>query len=250
MKGKENLQTAIATLFEPIENKWDADYVGGNAFGDALRSTSQLLVIMQSSFLSGKETTEPAGGNGAFTTSSTTRFSSLPLSPAGILNLLSSFLRLVTIFDYLLIRLLEKSHHTDGKGASSSPNPYSGSSPQTLPGLHLLADFPLHQRSLQIKILIQKILHQFEIIERILGLPVQLRISDRQDDYWTGLLHSDEIGSNLLKFMGGRLNLSTPRLSVPTSSLFPERNQSPVPGSLPSLRENIARLRQLAHMDI
>ena len=67
---------------------------------------------------------------------------------------------------------------------------------QTLPGLYL-AGFPVQQSSLQIKILIQTIQHQFEPIEKALGLPVEMRVSERKEAYLNGLLDG-ELENNLI----------------------------------------------------
>ena len=101
-----------------------------------------------------------------------------------VLHLLSSYLQIVAIFDGLFHQLYEL------QCRSGAPSPWLVTGLQTLPDLRL-AGFPVQQGSLQTKILIQAIQHQFELTEKILGLPVELRVSDRREVYRMGLLQND-----------------------------------------------------------
>ena len=71
---------------------------------------------------------------------------------------------------------------------------------QIVPDLRL-AGFPLQHGTLQIKILIQVIVHQSEMIEKALGLPVEYRVSGRQEHY-TGLLGGREARGLVKAVMG------------------------------------------------
>ena len=62
----------------------------------------------------------------------------------------------------------------------------------------------MEQGSLQTKILIQAIDHQFELIERSLGLLVELRVSDRREDYHSGLLQNEWAMSLLQAILRGQ----------------------------------------------
>ena len=201
-----------------------------NAFGDALCSTSEYLTILQSyGHARGVRSTVGPERH-------TPPLSIHPqpsLSFACILNLVSSYLRIIAIFDRLFQLLHDQFRNSDGSTLSAEYDM------QTLPGLYL-AGFPVQQSSLQIKILIQTIQHQFESMEKALGLPVEMRVSERKEAYPNGLLDG-ELARNLIQatFMkqidqplNGR---RTPR---------PDANGA-VPGSSASLKENMSRLKQL-----
>jgi hypothetical protein len=57
-----------------------------------------------------------------------------------------------------------------------------------LPQLKLAAGLPVHEASLQIKILVLAISHHFETMEQLLGLPAELRVSLQPDTGIRGLL--------------------------------------------------------------
>jgi hypothetical protein len=114
---------------------------------------------------------------------------------------------------------------------------------QTFPGLQL-AGFPVQQRSLQIKLLIETVVHQFEMIEKILGLPVELRVSDRRDGYSTGLLSAlgSQFGGSLMDLVMPQVN-SAGALSAAALMPYP-------PGSLASLRDSLSKLRRFVETSI
>lgn len=183
-------------------------------FGDALCSTSEFMAIIESKH-DDTELDDP----------SAMHESHWPLIDLSCgLNLLSCYLLTVAVFERLVLRLYEQmtSGNETPTSVSSSASHLAG--PQTLPGLHL-ANFHVQQSNLQTKILMQIIEHQFEMIERSLGLPVELRVSSgRGEPYECGLLQSG-LDEGLLQ-------------AVIT-------HHSPVSGSLASLRENILKVRQL-----
>ncbi|EED16623.1 hypothetical protein TSTA_016990 [Talaromyces stipitatus ATCC 10500] len=96
------------------------------------------------------------------------------------LNLISAYLQLVQIYEELfscLSRKLFSGHNGDVFDL------------QIFPQLQL-AGFSVQQGNLQIKIFIQATIHQFEMIEKALGLPPDLRVTDKQDAY-VGLLEDE-----------------------------------------------------------
>ncbi|KAK1908804.1 hypothetical protein P3342_009655 [Pyrenophora teres f. teres] len=146
------------------------------ALGGVLQSTKAYIHILQG--LSNCAELHP---DSASTTSPPT----LPF--LCVLNLTSCFFRIVDLFNILLSNLaLELLTH------SLSPSPSSSSSAATptlqiLPELNL-AGLPVHEVSLQIKILLLAITHHFETMERLLGMPVELRVSECGNDNIYGLL--------------------------------------------------------------
>ncbi len=205
------------------------DQSNSNAFGDALCSTSEFLAILQSY---GRADAGPSsvGSNHRRTASNTTSRPSIGF--VCILNLLSSYLRIIAIFDSLYLRLYELLCCS----TTSSPESSAGAGLQILPGLQL-AGFSVQHGSFQTKILIQVTQHQFEMIERILGLPAEFRVSDRRDAYPAGLL-GDGWARNLLQAVisGHHSEEGATRLPFDWDSAV---------GSLGSLRMNVMKLRQL-----
>lgn len=184
-------------------------------FGDALCSTSEFMAIVQSK-LDDIGLDDPTKSHEAH----------WPLiNLSCVLNLISCYLLIVAVFESLVLRLYEQMICDNKETPSSDSSKASHSAgPQTLPGLRL-ASFHVQQSNLQTKILIQIIEHQFEMIERSLGLPVELRVSsDCREPDEGGLLQSglDE----------GLLQAVTTRLCQ-------------MSGSLASLRENIIKVRRL-----
>ncbi|KAH0438504.1 hypothetical protein CcaCcLH18_03211 [Colletotrichum camelliae] len=141
-----------------------------NAFGNALCSTSEFLIIFQCN----TRRSDMAGQGDPFPSPSFTC----------ILNLLACYARIIAIFDSLLLDLYDQLK----KGPTSTSQSAATRDPQTLPGLQL-GGFVVQQGTLQTKILVQTIEHQFETIEKTLGLPLELRVSGKQDEYPDGLLH-------------------------------------------------------------
>jgi hypothetical protein len=158
----------------------DRSYTGqegqssSKVLNDALADSSTFLAIIQSY--------SPRSGS----TSSTGSISSISprLGIIVILNLLSVYLQLVATYDKLFQTLTSQLFDTSA-GSSA--------------GLEL-AGFSIHRGNLQTKVLIHAILHQFESIERVLGLPVEFRVTEKQDDY-SGLFDKG-CARNLLQAMG------------------------------------------------
>lgn len=200
-------------------------YDQSREFGDALCSTSEFLSIIQSKI----HDVEP---DVPITTGKADR----PLTNLSwALNLITCYLRLVAIFERLVLQLHEQMicNGSETPPSNSSADP---AGPQTLPGLYL-ASFHVQQSKLQTKILIKIIEHQFEMIEKGLGLPIELRVSsDHREPYEGGLLRSG-LDKDLLQALIIRL------------CTWPEAEstvgKAPVPGSLASLRENVLNVRRL-----
>ncbi|KAH3983628.1 stemphyloxin II biosynthesis cluster transcription factor sthR [Parastagonospora nodorum] len=103
-----------------------------------------------------------------------------------VLNLTLCFFRIVDLFNVLLSSLaLESAPHSPLQRRSSSSSVTSAL--QILPGLKL-AGLAVQEVSLQTKILVLTITHHFETMERLLGLPADLRVSECKDDNGYGLL--------------------------------------------------------------
>lgn len=154
-----------------------------NLLGEVLGDTTEYLTFARSYkvLLSEKG---PAIGDGP------------PIGVIVVLNLLSAYLQLVGIYQRLLQWLYKSLQDTS---ASSPPSPSWPFSPaatvsaessgstrsgtqeglQTLPGLQL-AGFSIQQGGLQTKIMIDVILYQFTTMERLLGLPADLRVATTQ----------------------------------------------------------------------
>ncbi|KAL9086279.1 MAG: hypothetical protein Q9165_007194 [Trypethelium subeluteriae] len=175
-------ESYASNTFESIRDTPDGQ-LGYNAFGKALHSTSEFLNILQMYHFNNTGTTfAPISSTNA---PHVNRVSSRrALDYACMLQLLSSYLRIIAIFDSLLCQL----HFLHSRDGQSSPRQTEGI--QTLPDLHL-AGFHVRHGVLQTKILIEAIQHQFELIEELLGLPVELRVSDRREAYHVGLLQKD-----------------------------------------------------------
>ena len=199
-----------------------------NAFGDALCSTSEFLAILQS-YGSGGTSSSAAASNHRRTASDTSSRSSL--SFVCILNLLSSYLRIIAIFDSLYLRLYELLCWS----TTSFPESFTGAGLQLLPSLQL-GSFSVQHGSFQTKILIQATQHQFEMIEKTLGLPAEFRVSDRRDVYPAGLLRDESARSLLQAVIKGQHNGEGATRSFDWDSTL---------GSLGSLRRNVMKVRQL-----
>lgn len=184
-------------------------------FGDALCSTSEFMAIIESK-LDDIAPKDP----------STEHEAHWPLANLTcVLNLISCYLLIVAVFEKLVFRLYEQMicDGNDTPSTDSLKTPHSAG-PQTLPGLRL-ASFQVQQSNLQTKILIQIIEHQFQMIEKSLGLPFELRVSsDRREPYEDGLLQSG-LDEDLLQAVITRY--------------------CPMTGPLASLRENIMKMRRL-----
>jgi hypothetical protein len=185
-------------------------------FGHVLNDTSEFLNIVQSySFESNNESAE--------TTSSSSRRTSQNSSPhvgiVLILNLLSAYLQIVEIYDKLFLSLSKQIF-------KATMDPVHEL--QILPGLQL-AGFSVQQGNLQIKILIQTILHQFDMIERLLGLPTEFRVTEKQDVYLG--IFEDDISKGMLK-----------AISSPKSRPISLSNQDGLP-ALTSLQHMINRIQ-------
>ncbi|KAH7312679.1 hypothetical protein B0I35DRAFT_481115 [Stachybotrys elegans] len=177
------------------------------AFGTALRSTSELLSILSLD-----------SGDGTDPSQSPLSDSMAAQDPSTSFLILSSYLQLVDIFDHLFHQL----HH-----ALQSTEPSSWNEGlQTVPGLSLFG-FSVSEGGLQTRILLQATQHQLERIERQLGVPPEYAIFSQREEN-TEAARSMGSGSVF------RIMLESQRYS-----------SSPMPQSFASLRANIARVANL-----
>jgi hypothetical protein len=147
-----------------------AGSIGPLHFGDALRCISELLGIIEDYGEEMRASTDHHKG------------SMRPplLRIVIILDILSAYHRMLVIYDDLCAQLYDEVRACL-RGSISGH--------QTLPGLQL-AGHSVEHGHLQTKILVQAVIHHFEMIERALGLPIIYRVSSRQDIY-RGLLEDD-----------------------------------------------------------
>ena len=222
--------TTSSAQCQPITGSITPSDMVSSAIGAALFSTSEFLAILQSAHSS----------SASMTTESSP---APPLTLETVLSLVTSFLRLIAIFDRLLLRLLRET----GKYNEVGDNGAAGGGralldPQTFQGF-VVAGFPVQESSLQVKLLKQMILHQFEMVEKILGLPVELRISDRRDAYPSGLLCDNEFGRCLLRLLTQPLNSSsTARVTDTILSPYCWTDNAIHSSTLTSLRESLSSL--------
>ncbi|KAF2259440.1 hypothetical protein CC78DRAFT_537103 [Lojkania enalia] len=169
----KNLGSSSGSLDEdmdqsnPTETSW---------FGDALQDIARFLGIIEA-YSQETRTTTNHGGPAYHSTITIINF----------LDILSAYLQIIGIFDDLCTQLY-------GILRASSQN--SISELQTLPGLQL-AGLSIGHGHLQTKILLQAVVHHFEMIERVLGLPVTYRVSGRVNEY-NGLFKNNQQYSRLM----------------------------------------------------
>lgn len=155
----------------------ESNSTGISRFGDALQDISKFLSIIEAH--SQEKFTTTTDHNGS-TFNST-------ISIVIVLDILSAYLQIVTVFDEVCAQLYDNLR-TSSQGSLSEL--------QTLPGLRL-AGLAIEHGHLQMKILLQAVVHHFEMIERVLGLPMTHRVSGRLDEY-TGLLKNNQQYGSLM----------------------------------------------------
>ena len=104
-----------------------------------------------------------------------------------LLNILSSYFQIVAVYDKLCCALCSK---LSGYSEHSQPQ---------LGGFGWVSPKSPQSNNLQAKLLVHAILRQFETIERVLGLPLEIRVTDKRDAY-VGLF-KDEQARSLLEAM-------------------------------------------------
>jgi hypothetical protein len=155
-----------------------------NALRDLLQNTEAFIHILHC--LSNGAELNLDGGYQAPISTHDTSISPPSLAFLSVLDLTSCFLRIVDLFNMLLSSLvLELATHSPLQRRSSSSSVTSAL--QILPDLKL-AGLAVQEVSLQTKILVLTITHHFETMERLLGLPADLRVSDCKGDNNYGLL--------------------------------------------------------------
>lgn len=138
------------------------------------------------------------------------------ISIVTLTDILFTYRGLVSMYDELSTQLYAQLLASTGEPLPSF---------QVLPGLQL-AGLPVEHGCLQTKILLQAIVHHFEMIERSIGLPRGYRVSSRQEDYSQGLLEGQR-GDQLLDILMGNGCERT---------------------ALTSLRDNLERIKQLINV--
>ncbi|KAK0385884.1 hypothetical protein NLU13_7061 [Sarocladium strictum] len=176
---------------------------GPKLLSEALNDTSEFLIIIQSyrnrAERRGSSSWSNSGGGGDHSGEQSSPGPRLGL--VNTLNLLSVYLQLVELYDKLFqssFSFLLQDASAEGvvldrqEAAAASSLPSIGFSPSLM-----------QQRGggLQAKVLIHAILHQFENIERTIGLPVDYRVTGKDDDY-SGLLREGS-AMNLLEAIAG-----------------------------------------------
>ncbi|OKL60774.1 hypothetical protein UA08_04448 [Talaromyces atroroseus] len=131
------------------------------------------------------------GGLQPHWTSSSSSSRTLPSNTPTILMIITTHLQLVRLYDAVVARmyasLLEM---REGEVASF----------QALPGLQL-GGFPLSHGNLHIKIILQVLEHQLDLIERVMGLPAEYRLSTQQESP-EGIFRNSELLVLLRAVMG------------------------------------------------
>lgn len=199
-----------------IDDQGHQESRSSKLFGDALGDTAEFLAIIES-YESG--TLSGASVTGATYGSDDTACSATSNARVGliiILNLISTYLQIVAVYEKLFHNLCQQLF-----------NPPAGSGLQILPGLRL-AGFSVQQGKMQTKILLQAILYQFDKIERCLGLPVEFRVTEKHEAYYTGVFE-DERARILLEAVS---NSKWSHIAVDDNSGL---------RALPSLRDKIRR---------
>lgn len=177
----------VSSDSSPAADRGQEELLRSNLLGDALSDASEFLAIIHS------YRTERRGSTSS--SSNDTIPSTRPrLSLIVILNLLSVHLELVVIYEKLFQCLSNQLFDT------SSVRLVDGLQ-APLPGLQL-TEFSIQRGNLQTKVLIHATLHQFEMIERILGLPTEFRVTEKQEDYLG--LFEDGCARDLLEAMSNR----------------------------------------------
>ncbi|XXH02067.1 hypothetical protein Hte_008432 [Hypoxylon texense] len=189
----------------------------GNVLGDALSSTQKYGTILQSyedkGFLSTREGAQKP-----------------PISLICALHLLLSYCRIVALFDCLLVNLHRQLSRHPGASVSQL---------QSLSGLQS-GGFQVHHPGLQARILIQVVQHQFKLMEDILGLPTDLRVTEHRGDVSHGLLADDSARELLHAIAMQQVRGKDEENADGQVGL----------GSVASLRDNIARLQSLSESDV
>ncbi|KAI5865339.1 hypothetical protein GGS23DRAFT_422270 [Durotheca rogersii] len=203
------------------------DSTSQNLLTHALGDLSEFLFIVQS-YVSRKPTlASDASESGATMGSSSSSMvgAESRIGTVVLLNILSAYLQIVAIYDILLQTLSDR--------LLEGLDEASGDSQRTLRGLPL-AGLSQRQGNLQTRILLHAILHQFDTVESVLGLPAEFRVTDKSGPY-SGLFE-DERATGLLQAVG----LGTTALAFPTNRLETR--------SLPSLKDAIRKIQSFLSM--
>ncbi|KAI6084263.1 hypothetical protein F4821DRAFT_243059 [Hypoxylon rubiginosum] len=176
-------QRSPATSLSPSQ---ESDYPvesgtwNSHTLGDILRDTVEFIGIVESHI--------PSRG------SSTTRLNTSRLGTVVQLNLLSVHLQIIATYDRLLQHFYDQlctDVLTPSSPTSSRQTPSTyGLGPLDLPGMEV-AGFQVQQGTLQTKIVLETILHHLAVLERVMGLSMAWKVTDKQrDSPGTGLFNN------------------------------------------------------------
>jgi hypothetical protein len=193
---------------------------------DALGYSSEFLSIIQSYAIRRGENPD-AVGNASSGTPNTPR--------AGIvvtLNVVSAYLQLVAVYTRLF-RDLNDQLSDASTGIITTLN---GQPTLQLTGLNV------SNGSLQSKVVVHAILHQFESMERLLALPVEFRVTEKQDEYHDGMLEGTYYHSLLQAIANGN---STKAQGDEIDALSVDDGDI---RALPTLKSTLQRVRMILSM--
>lgn len=162
------------------DNGVSQEHDGPKLLSEALNDTSEFLIIIQSyrnrAERRGSRSWSNSDGGLQHDQSSAPR-----LGLVITLNLLSVYLQLVELYDKLF-----QSSFSFLLQETSSEGTLDQHDASSLSGIGFASSI-MQRGDLQAKVLIHAILHQFENIERTIGLPVDYRVTGKDDEY-LGLL--------------------------------------------------------------
>jgi hypothetical protein len=147
-------------------------------FEQAINDLSEFLIIIQAYRTKGDNPSSDTSTK-AVVNQNTSSEPNQRLSLVVFLNLISAYLQIVIVYDKVLQHLRLKLF--GGSFDSFGANTATAAGDVRLSGL---------TGNLRTKLLVHAILHQFDVVERMLGLPADLRVTDKQSTY-IGLFEDD-----------------------------------------------------------
>lgn len=237
--GQDGQQAFLKTIQDSNNEMVTGEDDYATAFSKALRCTCEYLDILG---MYGGHREAARQGTELHSADGTTGMGD-PASFSFTLGTLSCYFRLVEALDDLLTQL----HHGLRRRREGGGGRF-----QMLPELCIAGFCIVRGTSLQAKMVIQVIQHQFERIERRLGLPPEFRVSDRREtcpgqtgqcDYMRGILQSMVDGQQ--QEHQYQLQQKSRRGVSDASGGNRDRDDRSV-GSLDSLRRNIIKLLHIA----
>ncbi|KAJ5113435.1 hypothetical protein N7456_001969 [Penicillium angulare] len=192
----------------------------------ALGDLSEFLVIVRSV----TPHINRGGGSGDLGSQGSIHFSSSHINILILLHLIAAYFQIVVIYEQIFRSLSSQLFDPSGKIPDKQ---------RVLSGLQL-AGLAMGPGTLQTKILIHAILHQFDLLERMLGLPADLRVTDNPGTYM-GLFEGERARALL-----GAVAPDGPPIHNGWSQIHGDENDSSK--VLASLRETIKVVRLYLEM--